>query len=411
MIDYNNNFIISRYQYSRNEMEAANRALNVDLNDALKINEKFENDFASFFKVKHVLACCNGTAAMLEAMWACGVGEGTEIIAPAMTYWASVYPAYTLGAKVKYVDIDLESLCINPEMIEKSITEKTKAIIIVHLYGHPCDMDKIMSIAKKHNIFVIEDFSHAHGAKYKNKQCGTIGDIGIASCMMEKPFPLPEGGVICTNKTELYERCCAFGHYRYLNCIEDGKEKKQGRVTDNRLLAFAGTSIGTIKNRMNPVSAAIGIEFLKNFPNYIEEINEANNYFIDKLEETGLFIGHRIKQSNCSMGGWYMPKLFVKNGNNKEIANSIIKSGYNCYAGHKYYCLADHIINKENNYFRNSSKLFELESINNEIGKIKFNGVEESNNKLLSMPRFLKFNKEYIDQYIKLYINAVRKES
>lgn len=153
MIDYNHNQFIKLPHFSCEEIAAAVTVLERGLYDALSINERFEQEVSNYMGVRYTLACCNGTMAMQEAMWACAVGEATEIIAPAMTYWASVYPAYILGATVKFVDINVETLCIDEKQIESCINGRTKAIIAVHLYGHPCNMDSIMEIAMKHNLY------------------------------------------------------------------------------------------------------------------------------------------------------------------------------------------------------------------------------------------------------------------
>ena len=106
-------------------------------------------------------------------MFGCGVGVGDEIISPSVTYWASCLPAFSLGATVVFADIDPDTLCIDPNDIEHRITERTKAIVAVHYCGHPADMDPIMEIARRHNIKVIEDVSHAHGGRYKGRTVGS----------------------------------------------------------------------------------------------------------------------------------------------------------------------------------------------------------------------------------------------
>ena len=403
----NNMFL---YKYSSEDLENAIKACNANLDDSLNLVQTFESKYSEYQRVKYVLACCNGTSAMLEALWACGVGEGTEIIAPAMTYWASAFQAFSLGAKIKYADIDPVTLCIDPQKIEDEITPNTKAIVAVHLYGHPCDMKAIMRIARKHGIYVIEDFSHAHGALCDGVMCGSIGDIGVASCMREKAFPLVEGGVICTNNESLYERCCAFGHYRYLGCIENGNQAKKNIVSDENLFRFAGTSIGAIKNRMNPVSAALGISILETFEKHVNEVLDANNYFMDLLDETGIYKGHRVKKDNWTMGGWYMPKLFVPKDYARNIAENIRQNGVDCYVGHKYYLLPGHFYNQYCNAFSATKRLFSKDGSSefaNEIDVSKYENAIESNKCLLSAPRFLINDKKEIEKYADIYVKAV----
>jgi len=405
-MDYNNNALVKLAPFTDNEIAAATNVLASGLTDTLSINERFETNFARYMGVKFVLACCNGTAAMLEAMWACGVGQGTSVIAPAMTYWASVYPAYSLGAKVSYVDIDRETLGIDPAKLESSITENTKAIIVVHLYGHPCNMDDIMLIARKYQLRVIEDFSHAHGGKYKGSRCGSIGDIGVASCMGEKPFSLPEGGVLCTDDRELYERCCTFGHYRYLGCVENG-EKKIGKVENDVLLSFLGAPVGGIKNRMNPVSAAIGIERLKTFDSQIIETNKAVRYFMDLVEEGGGFMGHRVCESDGSnMGGWYEPKLFVRGKRARNVVQRLHQMGYQrSYAGHKYFNLANHLITTRD-FFREHFNSEQILSMRTALNYRRFETLERTDEQLLSAPRFSGYREAIIEEYGFLYKKA-----
>lgn len=404
-MDLNDNKYIKLPDYSPKECAAALRIIKDKKMSGLDVTEKFESDFACYNNTKYALACANGTAAMLEALWACGVNSKSEVIAPSMTYWASVFPAKTLGAKIKYVDIDPQTLCLSIKDLKKGITANTKVIIVVHMYGYPLDVSQVLDIARQHNILVVEDFSHAHGALNKGRKCGSMGDIGIASLMTEKPFPVGEGGIICTNNQTLYERCCVFGHYRYLGCYEDG-HLKLGKVYDKALLQFAGAPIGGVKNRMNQIAAAIGIERLKIFDEQIKEANKAINYFIDLLEIEKVACGHRISGARNSMGGWYMPKIFVS-GNANEIADRICKLGYFCYAGHKYYNLVDHPLSRDFDFIRCNSQEELLRHSCKHVPAKEMRNINITNDKLLSIPRFSIYNRKVIEKYAYLYIKAI----
>ncbi|MGI2298117.1 DegT/DnrJ/EryC1/StrS family aminotransferase, partial [Paenibacillus sp. GXUN7292] len=150
------------------------------------ITKQFEKEFAQWLDMQYALGFNNGTSSLLAAMYGCKVGMGDEIICPSVTYWASALPAYALGATVVFAEIDPTTLCLDPNDIEHRITERTKAIVVVHYLGHPADMDAIMAIAQKHNIKVIEDVSHAMGGYYKGQRVGTIGDVGAMSLMSGK---------------------------------------------------------------------------------------------------------------------------------------------------------------------------------------------------------------------------------
>lgn len=401
-MDLNANKYIAN-KFSRKEIMATKKLLKKGLDDSWKNNIIFENKFSDYMNVKHTLACSNGTTAMEEALWACGVQSGDEVIAPIMTYWASAFPAKILGANLKYADIDSRTLCIDPVDIERKITAKTKAIIAVHLYGHPCNMDAIMCIAKKYNLKVVEDFSHAHGATYKGKTCGTIGDVGIASCMGEKSFYLPEGAVLCTNSKEIFEKASLFGHYRYIG-LRENSIIEQGIIKRNEWRQFVGAPVGAIKNRMNPVSIAIGIERLNHFEKDIQILTRAMLFFVKQLEKSGYYEAHHIKDENSSMGGWYSPVIFSKK-NATEISKLIKSKGFNCKTGHRYFNLDEHPLNYQD-YIR--------ENVNDEIdfyhqsNSAQFLGVDISNEHLLTIPRFTKYSKKVIQRYADIYIQAAR---
>ncbi len=177
------------------------------------VTQEFERDFADWHGVEYAVGHSSGTAALQAAMWACGVGVGDEVIGPSLTYWASVLPAFSLGAGIVFGEVDPMTLCLDPNDLENRITERTKAIIPVHYCGYPCDMDAIMEIAEKHDIKVIEDVSHAHGAHYKGRLVGTIGHCAGFSVMSGKALAVGEGGMFITNDELLHERVIAWGHY------------------------------------------------------------------------------------------------------------------------------------------------------------------------------------------------------
>lgn len=269
------------------------------------ITRQFEREFADWMGMELGLGYCNGTAALLGAMWACGVGAGDEIICPSMTYWASAAPALQLGAAVHFADIDPTTLCIDPDDIEHRIGPKTKAIVVVHYAGHPCDMDRILPIAKKHGVKVIEDVSHAQGTLYKGRMVGTFGDIASMSLMSGKSFATGEAGIMVTNDRLLYERCIAFGFYERTG-VRTAWNAADAQVTNEDLLEFAGAPLGGVKHRMNQTCSAMGRVQLKYYPERIAEIQSAMNRFWDLLDGVPGLKAHRPPSgSGSTMGGWY----------------------------------------------------------------------------------------------------------
>jgi len=172
--------------------------------------QSFEGEFANFCGTKYAVGVNSGTSAILLSLIAIGLKEGDEVIVPSHTFIATASPVKFLGATLIYADIDPDIYTIDPADIERRITPKTKAIIPVHLYGHPCDMDAILAIAQQHDLRIIEDACQAHGALYKGRKVGSIGDIGCFSFFPSKNMTvLGEGGMAVTNDETLAERISA----------------------------------------------------------------------------------------------------------------------------------------------------------------------------------------------------------
>ena len=168
----------------------------------------FEKKFALATDVIYAASCCNGTCALHLALLSLGIGEGDEVIVPSFTYVASVNAIRYTGATPIFVDILEDTWQIDPQDVKKKISSKTKAIMVVHLYGHPCDMYSICEISKENSLFVIEDCAEAFGAKYKDKHVGQFGDIATYSFFGNKTITTGEGGMVVTNNETLYDRVC-----------------------------------------------------------------------------------------------------------------------------------------------------------------------------------------------------------
>ncbi len=204
----------------------------------------FENTLKETMGAKYAVATTSGTCSLLASLAALGIGAGDEVIVPGYTFIASISSIMLSGAIPVLAEID-ESLTIDPTKIESLITDKTKAIMPVHMLGNPCDMDAIMAIAKKHNLFVIEDCCQAVGASYKGKRCGTYGDIGAFSLNIFKTISTGDGGAVITNNEELYER--AFGYHD-----QGHKPNRMGVEVGKR--SFVGMNM-----RMNELTGAVAL--------------------------------------------------------------------------------------------------------------------------------------------------------
>lgn len=169
------------------------------------INE-FETNFAKYIGTKHATTVCNGTVALHLALEALGIGEGDEVIVPTLTYIASVNAITYTGAKAVFVDSLADTWQMDYKDVEKKITDATKAILCVHLYGHPCDMKNLVSLTKNKGLFLIEDCAEAIGSKYEGKHVGTFGDVATFSFYGNKTITTGEGGMVVANDETLHDR-------------------------------------------------------------------------------------------------------------------------------------------------------------------------------------------------------------
>jgi len=227
--------------------------------------EKFEEDFARYCDVKHAISTSNGTVAIHLSLVALGIGKSDEVIIPDMTFVATANAVSYTGAKVVTVDIDPVTWCISVDSIEKAITEKTKAIIPVHIYGHPANMFEINKIAKKYNLFVIEDCAEAHGAEFQGSKVGGLGDMGTFSFYGNKMITTGEGGMITTNNSELNSKL------RYLRDHAMSKTKR-----------YWHTEIG-FNYRMTNLQAALGCAQLSRIEEFIIKRKDIFNRYYKNL--------------------------------------------------------------------------------------------------------------------------------
>ena len=261
------------------------------------ITIQFENEFAKWMGLSHAVGYTSGTMALAAAMFSIGLGRGDELICPSLTYWASCIQAYLFGATPVFCDVDPTTLCLDPKDFERRITPNTKAVMVVHYIGHPADMDSIMAIAKKHNIKVIEDVSHAQGGLYKGKMLGTFGDVAAMSLMSGKSFAIGEAGIFVTNNRKYYERALVYGHYERNN---------PENVTDPELVPYMGLPLGSVKGRVHQMSSAVGLVQLKYYDERCKEIRKTMNEFWDQLEGVPGIRAHRVdEKSDSTMAGWY----------------------------------------------------------------------------------------------------------
>jgi len=194
------------------EIEAVKRVIrshNLSSNFGHEV-EKFESSFASYCDAEFAIAVSSGTTALHTALGTAGIGVGDEVIVPPYTFLSTATSVLMQNAIPVFADIEPDTLGLDPEVVHQKTTPRTKAIILVHMNGYPADMDGLMAVAQEHNLVVIEDCSHAHGAEYRRRKVGTIGDFGVFSFQQKKILSLGEGGMVITKNPELAKKARAF---------------------------------------------------------------------------------------------------------------------------------------------------------------------------------------------------------
>lgn len=240
------------------------------ISSAGKYIPAFEEAFAKYCGVKHGIAVSNGTVALHLSLVALGVGRGDEVIVPNFTMIASAFAVCYTGAVPVFVDAEPETWNIDPAKIEEKITEKTKAIMPVHIYGHPCDMDPILSVARRHNLKVLEDAAEVHGAEYRGKKCGSLGDIAAFSFFANKVATAGEGGMVLVDDDELANRC----RYHKNLCFP---------LSGNR--EYKHHDIG-FNYRMSNLHAAVGLAQVERLDYYVESRRRINSLYRKYLGKT-----------------------------------------------------------------------------------------------------------------------------
>lgn len=250
-----------------------------------KYVEEFEKQFADLFGVKHAVAVSSGTdadALSLAVLYDYGAKRGDEIIVPALSFIATGNAVFQAGFTPVFVDVRRETLNIDPKKIEQVITEKTRAILPVHLMGKPADMDPILEIAKKHNLYVIEDAAEAHGAQYKGRAVGTMGNMAAFSLYAAHIVTSVEGGMVITNDERMSEALMSLRNHGMV-----GK--------------FSAQRIG-FSSKMNELEAAVGLGNIKIFRSIFEKRRENLLYLIDKFKKFEEFFISIKEEDNEKIG-------------------------------------------------------------------------------------------------------------
>ncbi|WP_374951147.1 DegT/DnrJ/EryC1/StrS family aminotransferase [Mucilaginibacter sp.] len=270
------------------------------------INE-FENSFANYIDVEYATTVSNGTVAIHLALLALGIGAGDEIIVPTLTYIASVNAITYTGAKAVFVDSTLDSWQIDAKDVKQKITPNTKAVMAVHLYGHPCPMDELVDICKQNGLFLIEDCAEAIGTTYKGKHVGTFGDISIFSFFGNKTITTGEGGMVVTNDHTLYDRSTHF--------------KGQGLAKHRE---YWHDVVG-YNYRMTNICAAIGLAQLEQIDTILAKKRQIADWYSKEFENTAITFHKEVGEVYHSY--WMCSVLIQKSDSRDKIRQNMRNAG------------------------------------------------------------------------------------
>ena len=300
--------------------------------------KEFENKIAKFLDRKFGCAVSSGTAALEIAIRSLGLKKNDEVIMPSFTIISNAMAIVKSSAKPILVDVNLNTWNIKIEDIEKKITKKTKCLMIPHIYGLANDMDKILKLTKKYNLYLIEDAAEVLGLKYKNKQCGSFGDISILSFYANKHITTGEGGMLLTNNKRLNKK---FKDYRNL-CFGS----KKNRFNHHDI---------SWNYRYTNIQAALGISQLKRINKIIKKKHEIGNYYYNNFKNIKNIILQPNKLSYCKNIYWVFGIVLKRNNKNnitsvmKKLADSNIGTRPFFWPMHKQDAF------KKKNYFKNIS--------------------------------------------------------
>lgn len=267
--------------------------------------KEFEEKFGNFIDSKYAIATSSGTTALHVALLSCGIGDGDEVITTPFSFAATGNSILYTGAKPVFADIDSDTFNIDSNEIEEKITDKTKAIMPVQLYGQPSNMNPILEIAKKHDLFVIEDAAQAHGAIYKDKKVGNIGDMGCFSFYPTKNMTTSEGGMITTNNEELAKKARIFRAHGETNRYEHSVLGYNFRMTD--------------------IAAAIGVAQLKKIDEFNNKRIANAEYLTKELANIEEIATPKILDNIKHV--YHQYTITVKNGNRDEWVKYLNDNG------------------------------------------------------------------------------------
>ncbi len=302
------NYPVYRPTLSGNEEKYVLECLNSTwISSKGKFISKFEEEFSDYLNIKYSTTVSNGTVALHAALLALGIGPGDEVIVPSFTYIASVNAITYTGANPVFADSDPETWQISPEEVKLKISFKTKAVMVVHLYGHPCDMNNLLKICTENNLYLIEDCAEAFGSKYNGKLAGGFGDLSTFSFFGNKTITTGEGGMVSTNSKELYEKVF---HLK-------GQGLAKGKEYYHDIIGY--------NYRMTNICAALGCAQLERANEIIKKKRQIAEWYKEFL--TGLPLKLQVESKNIFHTFWMITIMVEQAESRDELREHLKQNG------------------------------------------------------------------------------------
>ena len=310
---------LSDIDFDETEAEAVQKVIKSRWLTMGNVTQEFEAAFASYIQVKHAIAVTNATAALHLACMALGIGPGDEVIVPSLTFVATANAVRYVGAAPVFADItSTDNLNISPAAIEASITSHTRAIIVVHYAGYPCDMPAILEIARKHNLFVIEDAAHAVGSELEGRKLGAWGDIGCFSFFSNKNMTTGEGGMMTTDNAELAQK---LGRLRSHGMTSLTWDRHKGHAW-----SYDVVDLG-YNYRIDEIRAALGLAQLAKIDRNNERRRQLCQIYREALQEIAPQVGIPFQQHDGKTAAHLMVILLPEGKNRETFMGSMKEQG------------------------------------------------------------------------------------
>jgi perosamine synthetase len=357
---------------------------------------EFEERFAAYTGAKYALMHNNGTAALHAGFYAVGVEPGDEVIVPSYTWHATAGAVVTANAVPVFCESDPKTLNLDPEDVARRVTPRTKAIAVVHMWGNVADMDSVTEIARKHGLAVVEDCSHAHGATWRGKHVGTMGDVGCFSLQGSKVAVAGEGGVLITGNPKYYDRALLLGSH--------GRIQKDALFEEDRQYP---TGFG-LKYRPHPLGAAIAVEQLKHLDEWNASRKANYEYLMDGLRDLP-HIGVTETLPQAERGGYYGTRILYHREQFADIPRetfieALRAEGVECD-------LERYVLLHLTPFYRDRQRAYEsfcAAALSSEVPVVPYKRgdlpvTEDMYDRLVVLPVFTKPQFELLDQYIRAF--------